>query len=66
MKIFGQAQLFAAVDSSDSQPFMVCGPLLIIVINRVCNITVELFSKGLCSWPAENRPVATKGGDGSG
>jgi len=29
-----------------------------------CNITAELFSKGLCSWTPKNRYVAFKGGFG--
>jgi len=29
-----------------------------------CNITVELFSQGLCSRPPENRSVAPKGARG--
>ena len=29
-----------------------------------CNITAELFGKGLCSWPPENRSMAPKGAEG--
>jgi len=29
-----------------------------------CNITAELFSKGLCSWPLGNRSVVPNGGRG--
>jgi len=31
----------------------------------LCNITVKLPSKGLCSWPPENRSVAPRGAKGS-
>jgi len=29
-----------------------------------CNVTAEIFSKGLCSWPTEDRSVPPKGGRG--
>jgi len=42
-----------------------CAPLLINKNTYLCfgfyNITAELFNKGLCSWPSENRSVNPKG-----
>ena len=51
--------------------FMVCG-VLTKTLNTCdpcsstgfCNITAELFSKGLCWWPPENRSVAPNWGQG--
>jgi len=45
-----------------------CGPLFINKNSKLyfglCTVTAELFSKGLCSWPPENRSVAPEGGRG--
>jgi len=44
-----------------------CGPLLInkntYLCFGFCNITAELFNKGLCSWSLENRSVDPKGAE---
>ena len=60
-----QPSCFTVVYSSGSQPFVVCGPFqkrstLLAPCPSLgfCNVTAELFSKGLCSWPPENRSVA--------
>ena len=57
-------------EDSGSQPFMGCG-LLLKSVNTCssigfCNITAELFSKGLCLWPQKNWSVAAMGAEGPG
>jgi len=41
-------------------------PTLVVPCSSIgfCNITAELFSKGLCSWPLGNRSVVPNGGRG--
>ena len=46
---------WAVAPSKDSQHIVTFG---------LCNITAKLPSKGLCSWPPDNRSVAPKGGRG--
>jgi len=61
-------------EGSGSQPFMVCDPLpktlntcgLPCSSIGFCNITAEMFSKGLCSWPPENRSVGPRRAEGPG
>jgi len=72
---FGFQGVFETETVSRNTPvlnvFVVCGPfqrLSTLVAPcpsiRFCNITAALFSKGLCSWPLQNRSVAPKGGRG--